>query len=132
MTIVLQNSSLQITQKDFCPKVNAFCFFMKICAGAGNSLFVFQNPSLKIYSQIRHLGKFEAANFKYSNSLSKLIPNAATFCAKFGAKFMVLYFCLKFCISTNMTNMAISFSICSPKYLNKAFLVLNFKFFYAT
>ena len=28
-----------------------------------------------------------------------------------------------------MANIAISFSICSPKYLNKAFLVLNFKFF---
>ena len=28
-----------------------------------------------------------------------------------------------------MTNIAISFSICSPKYLNKAFLVLNCKFF---
>ena len=28
-----------------------------------------------------------------------------------------------------MANIAISFSICSPKYLNKAFLVLNVKFF---
>ena len=28
-----------------------------------------------------------------------------------------------------MANIAISFSICSLKYLNKAFLVLNFKFF---
>ena len=28
-----------------------------------------------------------------------------------------------------MANIAIFFSVCSPKYLNKAFLVLNFKFF---
>ena len=57
MTIVRQNLSLQITQKHFCPKLNVFC--MKICfdkfEGAGNSLLVFQNPSLKLYSQIRDL-----------------------------------------------------------------------------
>ena len=28
-----------------------------------------------------------------------------------------------------MANIAMSFSVCSSKYLNKAFLVLNFKFF---
>ena len=59
VAIVLQNSSLQITQKHFCPKFNVLvCFCMKIrfdkFEGAGNILLVFQNPSLKIYSHIRH------------------------------------------------------------------------------
>ena len=70
-----------------------FWFYMKLCfnkfEGADNSLLVFQNPSLKIYIQIRHffgrdfkvfhietmhLDKVEAANFKYRNNLSKLYP----------------------------------------------------------
>ena len=54
VTIVLQNSSQQITQKHFCLKVNVFLFlhenFFNKFEGAGNSLLVFQNPSFKIYS----------------------------------------------------------------------------------
>ena len=56
VTIALQKSSLQTTQKHFCPKFNVFG--MKICfdkfEGADSSLLVFQNSNLKIYSQIRH------------------------------------------------------------------------------
>ena len=48
----------------------------------------------------------------------------------FGPKLKSLTFCMKlYTLRALMANIAISFSICSPKYLNKTFLVLNFKVF---
>ena len=42
----------------------------------------------------------------------------------------LLTFCTELCtLRALIANIAIYFSICSPKYLNKAFFVLNFKFF---
>ena len=47
-----------------------------------------------------------------------------------GLKLKLCTFSMKFfTLWALMANIAISLSICSPKYLNKAILVLNFKFF---
>ena len=181
VTIVLQNSSLQITQKHFIRNLMFYCFCMKICfekfEGAGNSLLVFLNLPLKYIDKqgifcsdfkVFHMEICTYINLRPNKVLLVLNLGFCTFAWNlvfrqiWGCWFQIFqkFFNLKKAVLVPNWNFLHSawnfpfwgrwwqiqqylfqfinsidgvfinyFSICSAKYLNKAFLVLSLKFF---
>ena len=87
-----------------------------------------QIQAFSFFHELSQFDKFEGTDFKYDNRFSKFLSQN-TQITHFGTKFRHFHFFPKFCNQTNLKALIIKRTIvlqnCSPKHLNKAFLVPN-------